>query len=41
MISFNEFAELTSLNEEDLNNDNAEDKVYQTSSSRKQLRNDI
>ena len=41
MINYSEFVEFTSLNEEDLNVDNAETKAYESSPSRKQLKDDI
>lgn len=37
MINFSEFVEFTSLNEEDLNVDNAEQKAYEHSPSRREL----
>ena len=41
MIYFSEFVEFISLNEEDLNHDNVEDKAYKSSPSRKELNKDI
>lgn len=41
MINLNEFSEFTSLNEEDLNVENHEEKTFKQSPSRKELQSDI